>query len=121
MNNFTIEENGLKCGSCHWKDSRIPTKDFHLWVNKPCPSCNKTVVTESDYALFLETMATFEKLNKMSPEEIVKMDKLFPGSDFSLLGMSLESSVSGRITIHDGLSVDNLKLGLEHYPKNEKE
>ena len=46
---FDYEIRGIKCDSCDWKDESVNKKDYHKFLNTPCPVCGENVLTKQDY------------------------------------------------------------------------
>ena len=49
--NQNIEYSGIKCDNpeCNYRDDTVLFEDYPKWVNKPCPLCDRNLLTEEDY------------------------------------------------------------------------
>jgi hypothetical protein len=41
----------IKCDYCDYRDDNVPTKDYHLWLNRACPKCSANLLTQRDFDL----------------------------------------------------------------------
>lgn len=53
MDKTTINIQGIKCDNekCDFLDMSVLRKDYDNWLNKPCPKCGNSLLTEDDYNL----------------------------------------------------------------------
>lgn len=61
---------GIKCDNCDYENTSVKPHEFQSWVNKPCPKCGESVLSESDYNLYKFLTATSGIANKISPEQM---------------------------------------------------
>jgi len=74
--NIEIEDTGLQCDNCDWKDKSITFDIYKNWIDKPCPKCGENVLTEEDYTNAETLRNAIDILNSLSPDELEAMNKL---------------------------------------------
>jgi hypothetical protein len=56
---------GIKCNTpgCGYRDDTVQVKDYKLWVNKPCPKCGASLLTQADYSTTLLLIIIADAVN----------------------------------------------------------
>ena len=91
---------GLKCDNpeCDYKDETIDSVDYEEHIDKPCPNCGESLLTQDDYDKVVKMQQAIKDLNNLfgdmgkqlggmgapigDSDERVKMGlSSFPGSD----------------------------------------
>jgi hypothetical protein len=70
-----INSKGLKCDAkgCDYRDDSIEGKDYHKWVNAPCPKCGESLLTPKDFAFIKKLERTMLIVNIVcAPFVIIK-------------------------------------------------
>jgi hypothetical protein len=70
-NNVEMFESGLKCDSplCDWSDMTITFDSYKDWINRPCPKCGESVLTQGDFENAEQLRLMYEFLNSMPAED----------------------------------------------------
>lgn len=73
--NTELEISGLKCDNpnCNYHDPSVPLSDYEKSINKPCPDCGESLLTQDDYDQVMQMVKAVEIMNSYSPEELEKM------------------------------------------------
>ncbi len=77
-NNVEITQSGgIFCDNpdCGWGDETIKVEDYKDWVNKPCPDCGESVLTQDDFDKTNKFMDAINVINSIPPDELEKMTK----------------------------------------------
>ena len=74
-NNADLEISGLKCDNptCDYNDPSVPLSDYEKSINKPCPKCGESLLTQSDYDQVMQMVQAVELMNSFSKEDLDKM------------------------------------------------
>lgn len=91
MKPLNLDMAGIKCDACDYKDMEVQITDYKEWLNKPCPKCGASLLTEAD-------LKTITRLNKiigffnwvLSP--FIKVDE-----STQLQKMSVEMNGTGEV------------------------
>ena len=61
----TAQIGGIKCDNpnCNYVDMSVKTSEYPDYVNKPCPCCSSTLLTEEDFDSFAKTMRTMRRFD----------------------------------------------------------
>lgn len=67
-----MEVGGLKCDNpnCEWNDMSIPFSDYENSINKPCPECGESLLSQEEYDEIIQIIQAMEILAGYSEEEI---------------------------------------------------
>ncbi len=82
--NIDIEESGLQCDNCDWKDASIIFDNYKEWINKPCPKCGENVLTEEDYKNSESMRKAIDIVNSLSSDELEKMNDMIAKSGINI-------------------------------------
>lgn len=83
-NNIEVEQSGgLSCDnpSCDWEDASISTDDYKNWVNKGCPKCGQSVLSEEDYNKTMQLISAINLINSIPPEQLAELTKNMDSDD----------------------------------------
>lgn len=84
-NNCGITGGGLKCDnpSCDFVDMSIEIGDYDNWVNKPCPKCGESLLTEEDYTAvkMMIVLAKLVQAYETDKDDTVTATARFNGTD----------------------------------------
>lgn len=69
-NNAQLNISGLKCDNCDYEDMSIPLEDYEKYIEKPCPKCGHSLLTQADYDQVMAMVQSVEIMNMFSPEEL---------------------------------------------------
>lgn len=74
-NNIDLNISGLKCDNpnCNYDDPNVPLSDYESSINKPCPDCGESLLSQDDYDQTMQMVQAIELMNSLSPEEIEKI------------------------------------------------
>lgn len=56
---------GLKCDHCTYKDMTVESKDYKNNINKLCPKCGNSLLTQEDYDYFCKVEKWVNRLNML--------------------------------------------------------
>jgi len=78
---------GLKCDSpdCDYKDDTIDSVDYEQHIDKPCPDCGESLLTQDDY----------DKVQQIQ-QQIMDLNKLF--GDMAGMGMPTDDDEDPQYT-----------------------
>lgn len=73
--NAEVDISGLKCDNptCNYNDPSVPFSDYEQSINKPCPDCGESLLTQSDYDQVMQMVKAVELMNTYSQEDLDKM------------------------------------------------
>ena len=54
----------ITCDNCDFKIKNTPNHEISQYLNKPCPICNKNLLTEKDYNKYMILMNYLNWVNK---------------------------------------------------------
>lgn len=83
-NNIEIAKSGgLNCDNpnCDWSDMSIEVSDYKNWVNKPCPECGESLLTQEDYDKTVKFMDAINLINSIPPDQLEELSKNFDTDD----------------------------------------
>jgi hypothetical protein len=70
MQPFEVQINGIKCDAegCDYSDPSVAASEYESYLNRPCPKCGASLLTEKDLALVNLVMTTVNWSNAMIGE-----------------------------------------------------
>jgi hypothetical protein len=70
--NENLNISGLKCDNpnCDYIDPTVPFSDYEKSINKPCPECGESLLTQADYDKTLQIVRAMELLSKLSSSDL---------------------------------------------------
>jgi hypothetical protein len=74
-NNGSLHVGGLKCDNpeCNYSDMSVPLSDYESSINKPCPKCGESLLTQEDYDRVMQMVQAVEILNQYSEDDLNKI------------------------------------------------
>lgn len=65
-----MDVKGIKCDnpSCDFIDMSVEFEDYENWLNKPCPKCGSSLLTDHDYFITKALFAVTNVVNKIFPK-----------------------------------------------------
>lgn len=81
---------GIKCDnkSCDYKNENVRYGEFEEWLNKPCPKCGETLLTEADLNSMKSLIKITAFLNKVLPK---------PKENEKKVTMDVEMNGTGKV------------------------
>ena len=76
MNNVELNIVGLKCDNCDWIDMSIPFSEYENNINRPCPKCGQSILTQEDYEECLAMVKAAEIINNIPEQNLPKIEEL---------------------------------------------
>ena len=52
---------GLKCDACDYENREVSFSDYKDYIDKKCPKCGESLLTEADYQVCLYLMEIYNK------------------------------------------------------------
>lgn len=70
-NALELQVLGIKCDNknCDYKNENVRYDEFEEWLNKPCPKCGETLLTEKDLKTMRFLLKITNFLNKILPKQ----------------------------------------------------
>ena len=56
---------GIKCDHCTWRDDTVPFSEYERYINKPCPQCTRSLLTEDEYQECVDLIKRVEGLHSV--------------------------------------------------------
>lgn len=123
-NNIELGISGLKCDNpnCDYNDPTVPLSDYEKSINKPCPKCGESLLTQDDFDQTMQMVKAVELMNKMTPEEIEKLSANLSEEEIdSALDMMNKLKMRKESDNEDGTENWSASVGKDiRPPKNEK-
>lgn len=90
---------GLKCDheGCDYNNPDIPVTDYPNWINKPCPKCGHSLLTQEDFDNVLKLMGNIG----LPWKEL--LDKVLPDRDTNkiITGVSVKMNGTGALKFEE--------------------
>lgn len=121
-NNIDLQISGLKCDSptCDYNDLTVSVNDYKSNINKPCPKCGESLLTQDDYDQTMQMVQAIETLNKMSQEDIDKLTaSLSPEEIDSALDVMNKLKIRKDGEDENGIENWSANFGKDTRPSNE--
>ncbi|WP_291566766.1 MULTISPECIES: hypothetical protein [unclassified Clostridium] len=69
-NALELNIGGIKCDNpnCDYNSMDVKVAEYDKWLNKPCPKCGESLLTEEDYKNVQFLMKFVDMTNKIFPE-----------------------------------------------------
>ena len=67
------EIHGLKCDFCDYKDDSIKYEDYPNWINKPCPICGHSLLTQEDYDATRSIVHIVDRIEKVLGPKLTRL------------------------------------------------
>ena len=71
--NLEMNISGLKCDNCDYRDDSVPLSDYESSINKPCPQCGESLLTQEDYDSVMQMVQAVEMINGFSEADLEKI------------------------------------------------
>ncbi len=120
--NTELDISGLKCDNptCNYNDPSVPLSDYESNINKPCPDCGESLLTQSDYDKTIQMVQAVEVLNKISPEDIEKLTTSLSSEDIdSILDVMNQLKMRKEVEDEDDVETWSASVGKDIRPSNE--
>ena len=74
MNIVEVRFKSISCSSktCNYKARGVKFRNYHKWVDKPCPRCGDVLLSKSDYNRSIVFSEMSEHLNNVSGKAYVR-------------------------------------------------
>lgn len=74
-NNMEMSISGLKCDNpnCDYQDMSVPFEDYEKSINKPCPECGESLLTQEDYDNVVKMVDAMDIVNSFSESDLDKL------------------------------------------------
>ena len=56
---------GIKCDHCYYRDDDVQFSEYPEFINKPCPLCKHSLLTQKDYNECLSQYRLVARINKI--------------------------------------------------------
>lgn len=65
-----LKVHGIKCDNenCEYENTSIQPNEYAQWIDKPCPLCGDTLLTQNDYNIAKLLFATTSIANNLNPD-----------------------------------------------------
>ena len=57
---------GIKCDHCHYRDDDVQFSEYEQYINKPCPLCGRSLLTQKEYDDCILIYKRVEYLKRLS-------------------------------------------------------
>jgi hypothetical protein len=71
--NIGFAISGINCDHCEYKNDDVAFEEYPSWLNKPCPDCGATLLTEQHMVEIEAMMTAGAAANALSPEDLLEM------------------------------------------------
>lgn len=74
-NNSDLSISGLKCDNpkCDYKDDSVKFEDYVNYIDKECPKCGESLLTQEDYDSVVNIVDAVDIMNMYSPDDLDKI------------------------------------------------
>ena len=60
-----VNISGLKCDHCEYRDDNIKFSEYFYYIDRPCPDCGESLLTEAEFQDCLKIYAKVTTYNKI--------------------------------------------------------
>lgn len=99
-----IQESGLQCDYCDFKDDTLDVSQDS--VGMKCPKCGENLLTQEDFDMEEKFIRSLDIVNSMSEEDIINLTKSL-GISFDE-GFGKDFQIEATVKIHNGINLENL-------------